>query len=121
MDLKEFPFVTVGMSFGNFVEDVDNHLDYGYLLYQKEYQLDKDLLGGNIYSLENCVVISAVGSRRISYIKQQRKVLAISATEKIKFDSVSETSRQLNIKRTTLIGYLNNGKQHDSGYSFKCL
>lgn len=105
--------------FWSFVDDVNNHLENGHLLYEKNYQLDKDQKGGNRYSLENCTVISAEKNRKLQYEKQQRKVIAISESEEIKFESVTKTSEVLNIKRTTLIGYLQNGKQHSSGYFFK--
>lgn len=39
--------------FWSFVEDVDNHLENGHLLYESpDWQLDKDLNGSNEYSLE---------------------------------------------------------------------
>lgn len=44
-------------NFWHFVEDIDNHMLNGHLLYDDGYVLDKDLKGGNVYSLENCMVI----------------------------------------------------------------
>ena len=41
-------------NFDNFVYDVDNHLLNGHLLYEKGYDLDKDLKGSKVYNLENC-------------------------------------------------------------------
>ncbi|MEK4130192.1 hypothetical protein NYE67_10950 [Solibacillus sp. FSL W8-0474] len=106
--------------FWSFIEDVDNHLENGYLLYESpDWQLDKDKNGGNEYSLENCVVISAEENKKIAYEKQQRKVLAFSETKQIEFKSVTEASEILNIKRTTLTDYLKKGKQHSCGYRFK--
>ena len=57
-----------------FVHDVDNHLPNGHLLYEKGYDLDKDLKGGNIYSLENCTVVTSDENEWESRRKQQKKV-----------------------------------------------
>lgn len=65
------------------------------------------------------MVISAEKNKKIAYEKQQRKVLPISETEQIEFISVTETSKFFDLKRTTLIGYLKNGKKHSCGYLFK--
>ena len=40
--------------FWNFVEDVDNHMESGHLLYSIDYQIDKDKNGGIIFSWELC-------------------------------------------------------------------
>ncbi|MDO8160439.1 hypothetical protein FKQ51_24605 [Bacillus toyonensis] len=106
-------------SFNNFTYDIDNIMPNGHLLYSSDYQLDKDKKGEILYSLENCSVISSEENRKIAYEKQQRRIIAISKTEKILFHSVSEASRTLNIKRPTLINYLKNGKQHPTGFHFK--
>ncbi|MEH7612045.1 hypothetical protein [Gottfriedia acidiceleris] len=105
--------------FGSFVEDVENHLENGHLLYEEDFQLDKDINGENIYSLENCVVISAEENRKFAYEKQQKKIVAVAQNETIQFDSVSEASRILNIPRNTIQSYLKNEKQHSSGFYFK--
>lgn len=97
-------------SFDNFIYDIDNTMPNGPLLYNSDYQLDKDKNGGMLYSLENCCVISVDENKKIAYTKQQRKIIAINKTEEISFHSVSEASRALNIKRPTLINYLKNGK-----------
>ncbi|MDA1570485.1 NUMOD1 domain-containing DNA-binding protein [Bacillus cereus] len=106
-------------SFNNFIYDIDNFMPNGHLLYNSNYQLDKDKKGGMLYSLESCCVISIDENKKIAYTKQQRKIIAINKTEEISFYSVSEASRALNIKRPTLINYLNNGKQHPTGFHFK--
>lgn len=69
--------------FWNFVEDVDNHLLNGKLLYEKgnKWNLDKDIKGGRIYSLNNCLVISADENRKFSYKKQKRKIIAFDDTK----------------------------------------
>ncbi|MFZ0444184.1 MAG: hypothetical protein WAM95_06030 [Bacillus sp. (in: firmicutes)] len=105
--------------FWNFVEDVDNHLKNGHLLYLKQYQLDKDLLGGNEYSLENCSIITAKENRKLAHEKQQRKIIAISDTEEIEFNSVSEASRKLNIQRGSIQYSLKNGWSTKIGYKFE--
>lgn len=106
-------------SFDNFIYDIDNTMPNGPLLYNADYQLDKDKNGEMLYSLENCRVISTEENRKIAYTKQQRKIIAINITEEISFHSVSEASRILNIKRPTLINYLKSGKQHPIGFHFK--
>ncbi|MCC2437302.1 NUMOD1 domain-containing DNA-binding protein [Bacillus paranthracis] len=106
-------------SFDNFIYDIDNTMPNGPLLYNADYQLDKDKNGEMLYSLENCCVISTEENRKIAYTKQQRKIIAINITEEISFHSVSEASRILNIKRPTLINYLKSGKQHPIGFHFK--
>lgn len=102
--------------FWNFVEDIDNYLLDGYLLYQSrlEWQLDKDIKGGNIYSLENCTVVTADTNRKEAYIKQQRKISAYDDAKEIEFESVSEASRKLNIGRNGIQYCLKNGWQNKS-------
>lgn len=54
--------------FWNFVDDVDNRLENGHLLYEnRKWQLDKDKNGGKIYSLENCVVLSAKENLKLKH------------------------------------------------------
>lgn len=105
--------------FWNFVEDIDNHMENGHLLYDSKYQLDKDLKGGNIYSLENCVVMLRKDNDELKLEKQRKKIVAINATDEIRFKSVAEASRQLNIPRGTVQKYLKIGEVHISGFSFK--
>jgi hypothetical protein len=105
--------------FWNFVEDIDNHMSKGHLLYRKEYQLDKDLNGGMIYSLENCVVITAKKNRKLANQTHQRKILAINENEKIKFDSVSKASQKLEINRSNIQACLKYGWKNRSGYWFE--
>lgn len=102
--------------FWSFVEDIDNHLLNGHLLYQSrlEWQLDKDLKGGNIYSLENCTVVTADKNRKEAYKKQQRKIIAYDDTQEIEFVSVSEASRKLNIGRNGIQFCLKNGWHNKS-------
>ncbi len=45
-------------NFKLFVEDIYDRMPNGHLLESKGYVLDKDIHGGNIYSLDTCVVIS---------------------------------------------------------------
>ncbi|MBD7937022.1 hypothetical protein H9655_08260 [Cytobacillus sp. Sa5YUA1] len=104
--------------FWNFVEDIDN-MRNGHLLYLKGYQLDKDKSGRSVYSLNNCCVITAEENRRIANEKQKQSIFAINNNEKIKFDSIAEASRKLNIKDGTLRRYVKNGKRHSSGYRFQ--
>lgn len=105
--------------FWQFVEDIENRLENGHLLYEKGYDLDKDIKGGKIYSLENCVVLSAEEHRKIGRNKQKKKIVAISDTQKIKFDSVAEASRQLRINRGSIQQYLKKKEVHSSGYLFQ--
>ncbi|WP_256869920.1 hypothetical protein [Bacillus sp. CDB3] len=60
--------------FDNFVYDIDNHMPNGYLLYQDEYKLDKDMNGGMLYSLKTCVVMLKEENEQLSRIKQQKKL-----------------------------------------------
>ncbi|WLR53779.1 NUMOD1 domain-containing DNA-binding protein [Mesobacillus subterraneus] len=108
-------------NFWNFVEDVDNHLLNGHLLYKgREWQLDKDSKGGNIYSLENCVVISAEENRKLQYEKQEREIVAYNENEEIHFKSVSEASRTLGIERQTINHCLKySWKNKKTNYRFK--
>ncbi|MED1565348.1 NUMOD1 domain-containing DNA-binding protein [Bacillus paramycoides] len=106
-------------NFDNFVYDIDNYIPNGHLLYNRDYQLDKDKHGGKIYSLENCTVISTEENRKIAYQKQQKRIVAMNENEEIKFQSISEASRNLNIPRNTIQHYLKNGKRHPTGYQFK--
>ncbi|MFF2591080.1 hypothetical protein ACFVSS_25230 [Peribacillus butanolivorans] len=105
--------------FWNFVEDVENHLFNGHLLYEKGYQLDKDIKGGKVYSLENCVVALKEENEERSRQKQQKKVLAFNETRNIEFESLAKASLQLGIKRSTMISCLRRGNRHSSGYYFK--
>ncbi|MEM5663381.1 hypothetical protein ABR763_27505 [Bacillus cereus] len=106
--------------FWDFVYDIDNRMPNGHLLYQKEYQLDKDTNGGMIYSLENCVVITAEENNRMARDKQKRKIFAFNDTVEIKFESMAAAERQLNIKRPTLFGCLKRGNVHrKTGFRFK--
>lgn len=108
-------------SFENFVEDVDIHLLKGHLLYRKEYQLDKDLKGGNEYSLENCSVITAKKNRKLANKNHQRNIIAIGENGKMKFSSISEASRKLDIKRSNIQACLKHGWTSQSGYRFEYL
>lgn len=107
--------------FWNFVEDIDNKMPNNFLLYSKEYQLDKDLGGGNIYSLENCRVIPAKLNNKLSNQKRQRKVLAYNDTEKLEFSSVKDVSDQLGISRRSVQLGIKNDWQSRTGYKFKYL
>lgn len=86
-------------TFENFVEDVDNHLENGHLLYQKDYQLDKDIKGDKIYSLKNCMVITAEKNKRIANTSAERAIVATKGNEIVHFKSITEASRVLGIKR----------------------
>ncbi|MDY0952077.1 hypothetical protein SOM37_24875 [Bacillus thuringiensis] len=88
----------------------------GHLLYNRDYQLDKDLNGVNIYSLENCVVITRDENWKVAY---QKLIVAMNENEEITFQSIFESGRNLNITRNTIQHYLNNGKYHPTGYQFK--
>lgn len=108
--------------FLTFVEDIDNHLENGHLLYRKEYQLDKDLKGGRIYSLENCSVITAKKNRKLRNQSLQREIIAINEEgKKKKFKSVSEASRVLGVSRSNIQSCLKHGWKNRSGYIFKYL
>lgn len=106
-------------NFWNFVEDIDNHMENGHLLYQKEYQLDKDKNGGMIYSLETCRVITAKENLKLANDKQKKSVIAIRGNEKIKFETLTEAGKQLNLNKAMIGRYAINGKQHFSGYRFE--
>ncbi|AUD24119.1 TPA: hypothetical protein QCP61_004882 [Bacillus cereus] len=106
--------------FWNFVYDIDNRMLNGHLLYRKDYHLDKDIKGGKIYSLENCMVISAEENRRLGCENHQRKIIAFNNTEKILFDSLIDVERQLNIKHGTLTSCLRRGNlNRKTGFRFK--
>ncbi|MED2981289.1 NUMOD1 domain-containing DNA-binding protein [Bacillus thuringiensis] len=105
--------------FDNFVYDIDNRMPNGHLLYNRDYHLDKDLKGGKIYSLENCVVLLQKENWEMAYRKQQKQIVAINENEETTFQSISEAGRNLNIPRNTIQHYLKNGKLHPIGYHFK--
>lgn len=106
-------------TFENFVEDIDNHMLNGHLMYQKGYDLDKDIKGANIYSLENCVVVTAIENRELARAKQKKKIIATKGNEHMEFSSVSLASKELGINRGSIQQYLKKGDVHTSGYSFK--
>lgn len=99
--------------FWNFVEDVDNYLENGHLLYQKGFVLDKDKKGGKIYSLENCVVMTEKENRELANEKVKRPIIAFNGTEELRFDSITEASEVLRIKRGNIQSSLK------SEYQFK--
>ncbi|MGR5882744.1 hypothetical protein ACT7DC_21945 [Bacillus cereus] len=106
--------------FDNFVYDIDNNMPNGHLLYQDEYQLDKDIKGGMIYSLETCMIISQKENQQLGYEKQQKKIVAFNDTQETVFDSLGDAERQLNIKHATLTSCLKRGNVHrKTGYRFK--
>ncbi|WP_440971091.1 NUMOD1 domain-containing DNA-binding protein [Peribacillus frigoritolerans] len=105
--------------FWNFVYDVDNYLLDGYLLYENGYDLDKDLKGGNTYSLNSCTVRLSEENREMSRKKQKKSVLAINEKENMVFDSLAETSKYLGINRSTVINCIRRRSRHKSGYNFK--
>lgn len=106
--------------FWNFIEDVDKNLPNGYLLYEKGWQLDKDIKGGNIYSLENCVVTTAVENNKLNYEKSQKKIMAYNGIEEIEFVSINSANRELNVSKTSIGSCLKRGNRHKkSGYYFK--
>ena len=76
----------------------------GHLLYNRDYQLDKDLNGVNIYSLENCVIITIDENWKVAY---QKQIVAMNENEEITFQSIFESGRNLNITRNTIQHYLN--------------
>ena len=84
MERKESPFAERWHEFKNFVEDVDNHLLNGHLLYEsRKWQLDKDVNGGMNYSLENCIVLSAEENGKLGREKQKKKIVAIKNDNEI--------------------------------------
>lgn len=106
--------------FWNFVEDVDNHLENGHLLYQQGYHLDKDFKGGMIYSLENCVVMSAEENRKMATLAHQRKILAYNDVEEIEFESITIAGKQLDMLAATVHACLKRGgRNRKTGYYFK--
>ncbi|MDP9742824.1 UNVERIFIED_ORG: hypothetical protein QFZ59_004654 [Bacillus sp. B2I3] len=105
--------------FWYFVYDVDNHLLDGYLLYEKGYDLDKDLKGGNTYSLNTCTVMLSEENQKMGREKQKKSILAISENESNEFDSLAKACQQLGINRSTMISCIRRGSRHKSGYNFK--
>lgn len=106
-------------SFENFIEDIDHHIQNGHLLYSSKYQLDKDLKGKRVYSLENCTVAFAKENEAIAREKQKKVVIAMKDNERMKFESLAETSKILNIPRSSIISCIKRKSQHKSGYYFK--
>ncbi|MEJ9232239.1 hypothetical protein LAV79_22840 [Peribacillus butanolivorans] len=105
--------------FWNFVEDVDNHLLNGQLLYEDGYDLDKDFKGSNIYSLDTCTVLLSEENQKMGREKQKKSILAISENESNEFDSLANACQQLGINRSTMISCIRRGSRHKSGYHFK--
>ncbi len=106
-------------NFKNFIEDIDHHLENGHLLYSNKYQLDKDLKGKRIYSLGNCTVVSAEENEARARERQKKKVLVMSDNKRLEFESLAETSKILNIPRSSIISCIRRNSQHKSGYNFK--
>jgi hypothetical protein len=107
--------------FRQFVYDVNNRLLNGHLLYEKGYDLDKDLKGSSIYSNENCTVLLSENNRRLSRNRQKLPIYAINNHETIRFGSVSDASKILKINRGSIQQYLKKGNVHASGYYFQYL
>ncbi|WP_257152853.1 hypothetical protein [Bacillus toyonensis] len=105
--------------FDKFVYDIDNHMLNGHLLYQKGYHLDKDIKGGKIYSLENCMIITAEENKRLGVANTKRRILAIKGTEQIEFESVTFASKNLKLSRRTIQLILQSGRKTNSGYTFR--
>ncbi|WP_454497725.1 hypothetical protein [Bacillus wiedmannii] len=106
--------------FGNFIYDIDNHMPNGHLLYSSDYQLDKDLKGGKIYSLENCVVMSRTINSKMRNISNRKPVVAIKGIEQIEFESILCASERLNLARRSIQRILKEGKgKTRSGYTFR--
>ncbi|WHX62790.1 hypothetical protein [Peribacillus frigoritolerans] len=105
--------------FWNFVEDVDNHLLNGQLLYEDGYDLDKDFKGSNIYSLDTCTVLLSEENQKMGREKQKKSILAISENESNEFDSLAKACQQLGINRSTMISCIRRRSRHKSGYHFK--
>ncbi|MEH7783628.1 hypothetical protein V7332_09220 [Bacillus thuringiensis] len=106
--------------FENFIDDIDNKMLNGHLLYSSDYQLDKDLKGGKIYSLENCVVITAKENNRMKNVINRKPILAIKGTEQIEFESILCASERLKLARRSIQRILKDGKgKTRSGYTFR--
>lgn len=106
--------------FENFVDDINNKMENGHLLYNRKYQLDKDKNGGNIYSPENCVVTLAEVNENEARNKQRKKVIAYKGTKETIFESVAQTSKYCDIPRQTIMSCMKRGSRHkQTGYYFK--
>ncbi|MEH7668033.1 hypothetical protein V7419_14945 [Bacillus sp. JJ689] len=88
--------------FDNILYDIDNRMSNGHLLYNRDYQLDKDKHGGKIYSLENCTVISTEENRKIACQKHQKRIVVMNENEEIMFQTISDASRNLSIPMNTI-------------------
>lgn len=105
--------------FWHFVEDIDNHMEDGHLLYVKDYQLDKDKNGGKMYSLNTCRVITVEENRRLANKKQMKRIVAVKGNESIGFESIASASRHLGIHKGSISRYLKSNKIHEWGYYFE--
>lgn len=105
--------------FWNFVYDIDNVIPNGKQLYLNDYELDKDLKGGNEYSVDTCVVITAEENNQQRSEKRMKKVKAYNMEETHIFESKVEASRQLSISPTSIQSAIRRGTLHKkSGYYF---
>ncbi|MGG0789279.1 hypothetical protein ABE132_11210 [Peribacillus simplex] len=104
--------------FWNFVYDVDNNLHDGHFLYEIGYDLDKDLKGGNTYSLDTCTVIRSSENQSMSREKQKKSILAYKENESIEYESLAKACQHLGINRSTIISCIRRGSQHKAGYHF---
>ncbi len=105
-------------NFSHFVEDINNHMPNGHLLYKKEYVIDKDLKDSKIYSLTICTIIRGKFNSDIARLKQKKKVIAEKNTKVDVFESLAEVSTLLQIQRSSIISCIKRGNRHKSGYKF---
>ncbi|HDR7529734.1 TPA: hypothetical protein QCX69_000814 [Bacillus anthracis] len=108
-------------NFWDFVHDIDNRMPDGHLLYSSDYHLDKDIKGGKIYSLENCMVITAEENKRLGVANRKKRIVAIKDTEQIEFESVTSASEKLKVSRRTIQLILKSGRKTREGYTFRCI
>lgn len=106
-------------NFWDFVHDIDNRMPNGHLLYRKDYHLDKDIKGGKIYSLENCMVITAEENKRLGNANRKKRIVAIKGTEQIEFESIMSASEKLKISQRTIQIILKTGRKTRAGYTFR--
>ncbi|WP_281976069.1 NUMOD1 domain-containing DNA-binding protein [Halobacillus litoralis] len=108
-------------NFWNFIDDVNQRMKNGHLLYHHGWTLDKNINEGKIYSLENCVVVHRDENEIMSRRKQYKRVLAYNEKDTNVFESLASASKDMGISRSTVISCIRRNNKHKSGYKFKYL
>ena len=110
--------------FRNYVNDIEKKENYNKLIENpKQWHIDKDLLGGKIYSDETTVIISkSENTDEMLTRRNIRKRIAMYDLNDnlIKtYDSIADCARELNTRRTNISACLTGCQKTSCGHKFK--